>query len=93
MAVPFTQFLLPDGRQKEIEISLDPDVEAKAQDIIAAGYKFEIEILRTGIISATIADPIQEEDVAHALMRNGIQVPPGITKMIENFVIPEDRKA
>lgn len=86
MSVRFTQFLLPDGRRQEVEIDLDPKVEEKAAKIIAAGYKFEIEMLSTGDISATIADPKIDDDVAFAaIVPNGPDVPQAIEDMIKEF--------
>jgi hypothetical protein len=65
---------------------LEPDLEQKVKDIQKAGYIFEIEMLRTGQVSATIADPKIDEDVAFAkIVPNGPQVPVVINNMIREF--------
>ena len=90
MSIPFTQYLRPDGRKKAVTIELEVHVEAKANDILAAGYVFEIEQLINGMISATIADPIKDRDVAHALSPNGPPVPIRISEMIMSFKLPKE---
>ena len=82
MAVRFTQFLMPDGRQKQVEIDgLDPLVEAKATWLIQAGYKFGIEMLampRAGDIAefakeiAGVEEPSQMPNISMEIMN-----PPG----------------
>lgn len=90
MPVPFTQYLRPNGRQVQVEIALDADTELKARAILDAGYTFEIEVLRTDEVSATIHSPVLEEDVHHArIVPNGPQVPTAIKHMIEGFKLPE----
>lgn len=92
MPIPFTQFLRPDGRQQQITITLDDETQAKADQILAAGYTFAIEVLRTDEVSATIADPVLDEDVAHAtIVPNGPKVPEAIRSMIMDFTIPQGR--
>jgi hypothetical protein len=51
--IPFTQYLRPYGAQRDVFIDMPPDVEAKAQALIAQGYRFDIEILTTGMVSMT----------------------------------------
>lgn len=85
MSVEFTQYLMPDGRKKQVFIDLDTPTEAKAQAIIATGYRFEIEMLSTLAISATIHNPLTEEDEDCELMNNGPEVPVRITAMINRF--------
>ncbi len=83
MAVKFTQYILPDGTKKPVEIDLGPEIETLANDIIQAGFVFEIEILSNGMVSATISD--DEADHAHSITPNGPQVPEGIISMIRKF--------
>ena len=37
-AIPFTQFLRPNGRQVDVWVTRPPEVVAKARAIIARGY-------------------------------------------------------
>lgn len=89
MSIPFTQYLRPYGRKVAVSIEMEPEVEAKAQQIIDAGFVFEIEQLSTGQVSATIADPRTDEDVKYAsIVPNGPRVPEAIKLMILEFQIP-----
>jgi len=87
MDIKFTQYFLPDGRQKEVFIDRPKDVAEKAERIAAAGYKLECEVLMTGHVSLTIFDPNQEIDVANEVCNNGPAVPESIDKMILGFEI------
>lgn len=80
--IPFTQYVLPDGRQKPVSIEVACDVAEKAASIIASGLRFECEILRTGHVSLTIHDPDEGDDVAIKVLPNG----PGITEAVEAMV-------
>jgi hypothetical protein len=40
----FTQFLFPNGRQKQISIQVSEDLENKVKEIENAGYRFELEV-------------------------------------------------
>ena len=81
MAVRFTQFLMPNGRKRQVEIDgLDPLVEAKATWLIQAGYRFEIEMLaipRAGDIAAFakeivgVEEPSQMPNVSMEIMKPG----------------------
>lgn len=92
--IEFTQFLRPNGQETKVHITRSPEVEGKAYAIIQAGYRLEIEMLTTGEVSATIADPAKGEDVAHArIVEDGPEVPEVIDEMILNFVIPGSEEA
>ncbi len=88
MSIPFTQFLMPDGRRKPITIDRPPDIEVKAQAILKAGCVFEIEMLRSGAISMEILRrPPEESDedceiIAAEFCANGPGVPVAVDKMI-----------
>jgi len=86
MPVPFTQYLRPNGRKVQVEIALDEETETMAKAIIASGLLFEIEVLSTGEVSATIADPNLDLDVIHAtIVPNGPRVPEVIRAMIHKY--------
>ena len=87
-SVRFIQYLRPNGRQEEMVITGRPPVTvAKAQEIWAAGYRLEAEVLVSGLVSLTISDG--EEDVAVELIDNGPAVPEAVDRMIGEFHIPE----
>jgi len=80
-AVPFTQYVLPDGRKKHEFIDVDPDLAKKAWALIDNGYYFEAEILTTGIVRFTCC--FDDEDIAIELSKNGPDVIVAVAKLIE----------
>jgi threonine dehydrogenase-like Zn-dependent dehydrogenase len=82
--IPFTQYLRPDGDQRVTGIERPPAIEAKAQQIIAAGYVFEAEVLHDGSVSLTITDP-DKGDLAIEVCPNGPAIPPAVDRLIEGF--------
>lgn len=83
--IPFTQYLRPNGRTAPVEIGRSAEVEQKAQEIMAAGYRFECEHLTTGHASLTIHDPRIEEDVAIEVVPNGPGVPAAVDRLVMGF--------
>lgn len=105
MSIPFTQFLMPDGRRmlkfttakamcREITIDRPAPIEDLAKQIIARGYRFEIEMLMTGQISMEIVrdvpDPDVDDSVAIEICLNGptegsnLGVPDAVDKMVQD---------
>lgn len=79
--IPFTEFVLPHGRTREQWIEVDPSVADKARTIIARGFRFECELLRTGQVSLTITDP-EDGDADIRVVPNG----PGVREAVEDLV-------
>ena len=84
-AIPFMQYLRPDGRKRPTSIDRPDDIATKAIRIIAAGYRFEIEELTTGDVSMTIFDPDKGIDVAIEVCPNGLAVTASVDKLIKGF--------
>lgn len=84
MAIPFTQYLRPDGERRSVSIDRPEEIERKALAIIQAGYVFECEELTTGYASLTITDPA-EGDMAIEVVPNGPAVPDAVDRLIQNF--------
>lgn len=82
--IPFTQFLLPDGRRRQEAIERPPEIEAKARAIIAEGYEFEVEMLSTGAVSVEIFRHSDEDSLAIEVCENGPPVPIAIDKMVND---------
>lgn len=80
MAVSFTQYLLPDGRKKIITLSVADDVDALARKLIDKGYHFEIEILTTGQVAASVGD--NDGDYVHDIGFNDNTVQQRMETMI-----------
>lgn len=87
MNIEFTQFFLPNGRREQVTTEVSDDLRDKVDQILENGFRFEIEVLRTGHVSATINDPIGERDAAFSITTNGPEVQAGIEKMIREFNI------
>ncbi len=84
--VKFTQYLLPNGHPQSVAIDLDGQTETKAQEIIDAGLVFECELLSGfRLVSFTIGDKTEEEDVAIKICPNGVEVPNTVTNLIMEF--------
>lgn len=84
MAIPFTQFLMPDARRRQVEIDRPPEIESLALALQDAGHRFEIEMLTTGEVSMTIEVEVNGEDVtrSHQLCDNGPDVLARIDAMV-----------
>lgn len=73
MKVTFTEFVLPDGQCRELVIWLtDPVVELAVGTLESEGYRFEVEILRTGEASAEIVKDIDDEAEERHVAASGI---------------------
>lgn len=82
--IPFTQFLLPNGKRTQITFdasSLSEDFLDIAWKVIDCGVKYEIEMLRSGQISmeAMYGD---DECLAGEICENGPIVVTCVEKMI-----------
>jgi len=86
MAIPFTQYLLPDGRTTEVTINRPEAVEKQARVVSEHGWRFECELLTTGDVSLTVFDPTKGEDVAIELVPNGPLVPPAVDRLVGQAV-------
>lgn len=80
MSIPFTQYMLPNGRQRRYVIDMPEPVEEAARVLIAKGYHFDIEILTTGMVSMTCEKG--EECTAIEICSNDEQVPVHVEKLI-----------
>ena len=85
--IPFTQYLRPDGRRKAESIERPPEVEAAAHAIIAAGFRFEAEVLRTGFVSFEVLKEDEHGDadtLAMTTVANGPKVPEAVDRLVRN---------
>jgi hypothetical protein len=86
VSIPFTQYLLPDGRTRPGAVERSGDIEEKARRIIDAGFRFEAEVLRTGEVSLTVFDPEEEVDVDIEIGDNlPGAVGPLVDRLVERF--------
>ena len=82
--LPFTQYLMPFGEARPQWIDRPADVEEKALAVIAAGGRFEAEMLRTGHISFEVVREKdgETESVAAELCTNGPEVLAAVDKLV-----------
>lgn len=83
VSIPFTQYLRPSGRPIPIELPCSEGLSGVVDEILKRGYRFEVEVLRTGEVSFTISDG--EQDLAIELSANGPEVPSAIDRLISRF--------
>jgi len=82
--IPFTQYLLPNGRTKEITIDRPGDIAELAEKFIQVGGRFAAEILMTGQIALYAEkEDKEEEPVAMEIIPNGPEVIEAVDKIIK----------
>ncbi len=81
--IKFTEFILPNGKRVDREISLDSEVESKANYLIDVGFQFEIEILRNGMINMDCSRSEDDCAIASELGKNDNTLPLKVVKLIE----------
>ena len=79
-AIPFIQYLRPDGQRVPVFFDTTSDQVDKAKKIMAQGYVFEAEVLTTGEVSLTVTN--DDGDIASQICPNG----PGLEKHVEALV-------
>lgn len=84
MDIPFTQYLMPDGRKTAVTIDRPQPISDLAHCIIAKGFRFECEMLsdyRT--VSLTISNDDDDHEIE--VCSNGPDVPARIDAMVTRF--------
>jgi hypothetical protein len=84
--IPFTQYLLPDGRKKYTEIERPDAICEMAESITDMGFSFECEILTTGQASLTISGKDGDEDIIICSNEPG-KVSESVDKLVSRFFI------
>lgn len=80
--VPFTQYLLPNGTQRDVTKEVSDEIGEKALAFIARGGKFECEMLQNGVVSFTAS--LNDEDIAIQLSNNDESVLKAVDLLIED---------
>lgn len=91
LGIPFTQYVLPDGRAKEVSIERPAEIGLKAMEILARGWRFECEMLTNGDVSMTVTDDDEDADIE--VVPNGPDVPIAVDRLIERFFESGKRSA
>lgn len=81
MSIPFTQYMMPDGRRKSVTIDRPPHIERIAHEVIADGCEFDCEMLRDGNISLTCVR--DEEILVVEVCPNG----PPVLEAVDRLVV------
>lgn len=86
--IPFTQYLRPDGRQRQIHWSCKTnEQEIKARALVEAGARFDTEVLQTGEVSLTcemLGNDGEPHTIGHELaMKNDESVIEAVAKLVE----------
>jgi len=87
MSIHFTQYLLPNGRKRDIKLVRDGATETLAHQLIDSGLFFEAEMLQTGEISLTanaVDDKREQIEIAHEIIPNGPEVPLAVDRLVKN---------
>ena len=89
MSIPFTQYLLPNGRRRSVEVERTPDIEELAELFIASGGRYECEILTTGEVSLTAAKDVdgEDQDVVIIVCSNGPEIPAKIDELVRRSIV------
>jgi len=90
--IPFTQYLLPDGRTRRATFSVIGKTAVDAKAVLDKGLRFECEILTTSEVSLTVFDPETEEDIAIEIVANGPGVPDAVDRLVESAVSYERKE-
>lgn len=90
-AIPFTQYLKPNGRRADVSIERPAHIASMADRIFDRGYRFECEVLSTGQVSLTIADYEGDHDIE--LCNNGIEVPAAVDRLVTRFAARFEQRA
>lgn len=80
--IPFTQYLMPDGRKRQESTVRPPEIEKMAHSVIAKGYKFEIEVLNNGYVNMEVVGGEEDKAIAHEITVNGPEVIAGVDKLV-----------
>lgn len=85
ITVPFTQYLRPDGRTKEISIEMPRKIGLLARSLLSKGYYFSAEILTTDQVSLTceaVVSGVESKIAAHIVCDDG----PGVPQQVERLI-------
>lgn len=81
--IRFNQYMPPNGRRVVVESSEVTDtIKAKADALIAKGYRFESEILTTGEVFMDVMDASRENEIANELSPNGPEVTGALNRLV-----------
>lgn len=83
--VPVTQYLRPHGEKRECKAPVTPEFKSLADRFVAAGGKYEAEVLTTGQVSLSAAFTVEGEmqDIAIEICPNNESIHTAFEKVIQ----------
>lgn len=94
--IPFTQYLMPDGRKREGGFERPADVEALAHRMLEAGLVFECEVLGNGLVSLTVTDPTGDEgapvDLDGEVTANNASIGAAVDRLIRRAALASEEE-
>ena len=83
-AIPFTQFLRPDGRRTSTVIDMPQEIHDLAQEFIAAGGAYTSELLPGDDVSLCAEFGVEDErrDVVCVVCFNNSSVPDSVEELV-----------
>lgn len=86
MSIPFTEYVRPNGATRRELIQRSPEIEQLAKFVLAAGGRFEIEVLGTGRILLEVVCEMtvdgENESWAHVICAHEAQVPEAVDRVV-----------
>lgn len=86
MLIPILQFLLPNGRRREICGEISDDLGGQWEQIRTRGLRITAEILMTDEVSLALEDPARG-DFDSRIITNGPAVPKALDDLVRSFRI------
>lgn len=81
-SIPFTQWLRPDGRRKAVVLDRPPAIARLADDLIADGFHFDIEVIGLNV-SMTVEGTKVNTPLAHEVTGNGPQIYAAVDRLVQ----------
>lgn len=79
--IPFTQYMMPDGRKREQFIERPDEIADIALAFIKSGGRFEMEML-SDYVTVSLTAERGDDVVAHELCVNGPEIADAVDKLI-----------
>lgn len=79
--ITFTEYVLPRGARKKVSFLRPPQIEAMAAQLVSAGHHFDMEKLRTGVVSITCEN--NEDMSSIQLVPDDTELPGLIDKLVK----------
>ena len=80
--IPVTFFGLPDGKRHLVEAPVTPEIAKLAGQVVAHGFRFEAEVLTTGLVSIDCCN--EDDQIAIHLCNNNEEVHGALEKVVRD---------